>query len=108
VSGGGRRVGHRRAAGLLVALTAVSGLILSQEFGARADDETITALPIRTFMSARVGERVQGLVWRGGIEMQSQTDTFGGLSGLGFTAPDGAPGDGLGPRQLRFRTAALR
>ncbi len=33
-------------------------------------------------------ERVQGLVWRGGIEMQSQSDTFGGLSGLGFTGPD--------------------
>ncbi len=89
MSVGGRRIGHRRAAGLLVVLTAASGLILAQEFGARADDETIAALPIRTFMSARVGERVQGLVWRGGIEMQSQTDTFGGLSGLGFTAADG-------------------
>ena len=40
-------------------------------------------------MSAAVGQQVQGLIWRGGMEMQSQTDTFGGLSGLGFTGPDG-------------------
>lgn len=56
---------------------------------ATAEDLTITSLPITRFMSARVGEPVQGLIWRGGIEMQSQIDTFGGLSGLGFTGPDG-------------------
>jgi hypothetical protein len=32
---------------------------------------------------------VQGLIWRGGLELQSAVDTFGGLSGLGFTGPDG-------------------
>ena len=89
MSGGGRSVAHSRVVGLLVALTAVSGLILAAGRGVRADDETITAIPIRTFMSAAIGQRVQGVIWRGGIEMQSQTDTFGGLSGLGFTGPDG-------------------
>ena len=64
-------------------MLAVAGL------GARADEETVTAVPLSSFMSAGIGQRVQGLVWRGGIEMQSQTDTFGGLSGLGFTGPDG-------------------
>ena len=49
---------------------------------------TVTSVQIGTFMGAAVGEPVQGLVWRGGIEMQSPTDTFGGLSGLGFTGPD--------------------
>ena len=50
--------------------------------------ETITAVPISTFMGAEVGQAVEGLIWRGGIEMQSPSDTFGGLSGLGFTGPD--------------------
>jgi hypothetical protein len=56
---------------------------------ASAEDLTITSLPITRFLSAGIGERVQGLIWRGGLEMQSQVDTFGGLSGLGFTGPDG-------------------
>src|SRR5690606_19151293 len=59
----------------------VSSLVTER---AAAEDLTITSLPIARFMSAKVGEQVQGLVWRGGIEMQSQIDTFGGLSGLGF------------------------
>ena len=64
-------------------------MLAAAGLGARADDETVTSVPIGSFMSAGIGQRVQGLVWRGGIEMQSQTDTFGGLSGLGFTGPDG-------------------
>lgn len=84
-----RRVSPGLGAGVLVFLSAVSGLILFAALGARADDETVASIPIQSFMSAGIGQRVQGLIWRGGIEMQSQTDTFGGLSGLGFTGPDG-------------------
>jgi hypothetical protein len=45
-------------------------------------------VPISTFLSAAIGEPVQGLIWRGGLELQATVDTFGGLSGLGFTGPD--------------------
>lgn len=79
---------QRRAAQLLgAALLILGAATVASTFvnhRAEADDLTITSLPITRFMSARVGEPVQGLVWRGGIEMQSQIDTFGGLSGLGF------------------------
>ena len=40
-------------------------------------------------MDAGVGEPVQGLIWRGGLELTAPADTFGGLSGLGFTGTDG-------------------
>jgi hypothetical protein len=82
----------RRAPKFLGAVLLIlsAGFAVSTTLGLRAaaDDLTVTSLPIHQFMSANVGERVQGLVWRGGIEMQSQIDTFGGLSGLGFIGPD--------------------
>lgn len=49
---------------------------------------TVTSNQVTTFMGAEIGQPVQGLVWRGGIDMQSPSDMFGGLSGLGFTGPD--------------------
>lgn len=64
-------------------------MLAAAGLGARADEETVTSVLISNFMSSGIGQRVQGVIWRGGIEMQSQTDTFGGLSGLGFTGPDG-------------------
>lgn len=83
-----RRASRLAGAALLIASAGVA-LLAAAGLGARADEETVTAVPISAFMSSGIGQRVQGLVWRGGIEMQSQTDTFGGLSGLGFTGPDG-------------------
>lgn len=71
---------------LILSVTAVASSIVSQR--AAAEDLTITSLPIARFMSANVGDPVQGLIWRGGLEMQSQIDTFGGLSGLGFLGAD--------------------
>jgi len=82
-----RRASRLAGAALLV-VSACAALFGTAVISARAEGETVTALPIDTFMSADVGQRVQSLVWRGGIEMQSQSDTFGGLSGLGFTGPD--------------------
>src|SRR5690606_35740692 len=58
-------------------------------YAAQAESETVNALPIATFMGAGIGGRVQGLVWRGGLELRGSTDAFGGLSGLGFTSDDG-------------------
>lgn len=79
------------AAGLLVAggLAAIVLTSSMQPFVAHAEDAAVSANQIATFMGVSVGGRVQGLVWRGGIEMNGGTDTFGGLSGLGFVGADG-------------------
>ena len=79
------------AAGLLVAGgVAALGVAVSLEPRlARAEDATINAAQINVFMGAEAGERVQGLVWRGGLEMRGPSDTFGGLSGLGFVSAQG-------------------
>jgi hypothetical protein len=79
------------AAGLLVSggLAAILLLATLRPDVASARDETVTSLPITTFMGRAVGEPIQKLVWRGGLELQSSSDAFGGLSGLGFLGPDG-------------------
>src|SRR3954464_11726506 len=64
----------------IVAMAALSG-------AAFADDATVTAVQLTSFQNAAIGQPAQGLIFRGGIEMRSATDTFGGLSGIGFTAP---------------------
>jgi len=84
----GRRVSRLLGAALLV-MSGGAAMVAAASLGALGEDLTITSLPISTFMSARIGQPVQGLIWRGGIEMQSQADTFGGLSGIGFTGLDG-------------------
>ena len=74
------------AAGLL-AVSSVAALVLVaslQPLAVRAEDETVNAVRIDTFMGASVGARVQGLVWHGGLELHSASDAFGGLSGIGF------------------------
>jgi len=83
-----RRAPRLLGAALLI-LSAGVAISTFASLRATAEDLTITSLPITRFMSANVGEPVQGLIWQGGLEMQSQIDTFGGLSGLGYTGPDG-------------------
>jgi hypothetical protein len=56
---------------------------------ALADDATVTAVQLSSFQGVDVGQQTQGLIFRGGLEMRSATDTFGGLSAIGFTGPDG-------------------
>jgi len=76
------------AAGVLATGAGCLSLAVLAQSDPEAAQETITAVQITTFMGAAVGQPVQGLIWRGGIEMQSPSDAFGGLSGLGFTGPD--------------------
>jgi hypothetical protein len=83
-----RRASRLAGAGLLI-ISACATLLGAAALGVRAEEQTVTAVPINSFLGAGIGERVQRLVWRGGIDVQSQADTFGGLSGLGFTGPDG-------------------
>src|SRR5690606_35778758 len=46
------------------------------------------ASPITQFKDAGIDQQVDQLVFRGGIALVSQDDTFGGLSGLAMTGPD--------------------
>lgn len=66
---------------------AAAALLLASP--ALADDVTVTATPITSFQNAGLDQPVQGLIFRGGIEMRSAVDTFGGLSAIGFTSQDG-------------------
>ena len=56
---------------------------------ALADDATVNAVQINRFANVGVGQATQGLVFEGGLELRSAADTFGGLSGIGFTNADG-------------------
>ena len=51
---------------------------------------TVSAVPITTFKDAALDGAVDKLIFRGGIALVSQEDTFGGLSGLAITGPSQA------------------
>lgn len=74
------------AAGLLAASALGAMLLLTSldPHRALAQDEIVSANRIETFLGANAGDRVQGLVWHGGLQLQSSSDAFGGLSGIGF------------------------
>lgn len=72
-----------RPLAVALVLAALAGPALAQ-----TAEETITTTEIDTFQGAAVGEKVGKLIWRGGLAMSSQSDTFGGLSGLGFVSED--------------------
>ncbi|KFC66051.1 Hypothetical protein precursor [Devosia sp. LC5] len=55
---------------------------------ATAAEVTVSAVQITRFKESALDQKVDKLIWRGGIAMVSQEDTFGGLSGLTFTGPD--------------------
>lgn len=55
---------------------------------AQGEEITVTSVPVTKFKSAALGEQVEGVIWRGGILMQSESEKFGGLSGLAFTTPE--------------------
>ena len=68
-------------------LAALTALLLATS--ASAEEATINAVPITSFQNAAIGEPTQRLIFRGGLQLSSVTDTFGGLSGIGFTSADG-------------------
>jgi hypothetical protein len=76
-------------------MTARAGLALALVLAAAcgagpvlAVDVTVTARQVARFSGAAVGERVGGLVWRGGLVLDAASDQFGGLSSITFTGPD--------------------
>ncbi len=72
-----------------LAATAAAAAFLATPSVLAVEDVTVNAIPITSFQNAPVGGVVQGLVFRGGLQLTSVHDTFGGLSGIGFTGPDG-------------------
>ncbi|WDR01412.1 esterase-like activity of phytase family protein [Devosia algicola] len=64
----------------------LSAVLLLATTPVAATELTISAAQIDRFKGAAIGERVDNLIWRGGISMVSQNDTFGGLSGMAFTS----------------------
>lgn len=71
----------RWAAALAILLSAVA-------FPAGAVDATVAAAQVTRFKGVGLDQSVQGLVFRGGLTLQSQDDTFGGLSSVTVTGPD--------------------
>lgn len=70
-------------------LAAAGVAVLMTAAGSTAYDATVTAVQLPRFQNVGVGERTQGLIYRGGLQLHSATDTFGGLSAIGFVGTDG-------------------
>jgi hypothetical protein len=70
----------RQFAAITAALLATSAL---------GEEATVNAVRLDSFQNAKVGEATQGLIFRGGLQLSSVTDTFGGLSAIGFIGAEG-------------------
>ncbi len=70
---------------------AVAGLLLVASLGSRviADEIAVAATPVTSFAGVEIGGRTGDLIWRGGLALESPSDVFGGLSGIGFVGGDG-------------------
>jgi hypothetical protein len=55
---------------------------------AAAVEATVSAAPVTHFKGAELDQPVDGLVFRGGLTLQSPDDTFGGLSSLTVTGAE--------------------
>ena len=53
---------------------------------ARGVDETITTVQLTRFNGVEIGGAVGDLIWRGGLQLNSPSDDFGGLSGAPLRA----------------------
>ncbi|MBN9348201.1 MAG: esterase-like activity of phytase family protein [Devosia sp.] len=69
-------------------LLAIAATLLATS-SALGEDATVNAVQLQSFFGAGVGQQVQGLVYRGGLQLNSATDTFGGLSAIGFVGSEG-------------------
>ncbi len=69
-------------------LAAFAATLLALAVPAGAVEATVSAAQITRFKGAEVGQRVDGLIFRGGLTLQSPDDTFGGLSGVAQTGAE--------------------
>ena len=67
---------------------AIAAAVLAGSSPAAAVEVTVSASPISQFKDSLVDQPADRLVFRGGIALVSQEDTFGGLSSLTMTGPD--------------------
>ena len=70
-------------------LAALAAIALAQSLPAGAVEVTVSAAPITRFKEAGLDEPVDKLIFRGGVALVAQDDTFGGLSGITSTNRDG-------------------
>jgi hypothetical protein len=66
----------------------ILGVVLVGTLPAMSAEVTVSATPVVQFKQAGLDQQVDGLVFRGGIALVSQDDTFGGLSSLTMIGPD--------------------
>ncbi len=69
-------------------IAALVGSLVAPMAVVLANPLTVGAVQVTQFAGADIGEQVGALIWRGGIVMASQDDSFGGLSGMAFTGED--------------------
>ncbi len=67
---------------------AIVAAALAGSLPAAAVEVTVSASPITQFGDSHIDEPAGSLIFRGGIALVSQDDTFGGLSSLTMTGPD--------------------
>ena len=67
---------------------AIIAAMLAGSLPAVAVEVSVSASPVTQFKESGIDQQVDGLVFRGGIALVSQDDTFGGLSSLAMTGPD--------------------
>jgi hypothetical protein len=70
-------------------LALLTALLLGASLPASAVEVTVSAAPITRFKDVGLDQPVDRLIFRGGISLVAQDDTFGGLSGLTSTNSDG-------------------
>ncbi|MEX1181379.1 MAG: esterase-like activity of phytase family protein [Cucumibacter sp.] len=70
-------------------LTLALALTMLTAMPVPAAEIEIVSRPIASFGGAAVGEPVEKLIWRGGLELSSTDPDFGGLSDLAFTGAEG-------------------
>lgn len=73
---------------MMLRAAALGLLLVSTIVPARAVDVTVTAAPVTRFKGAELDQQVDGLIFRGGMTLQSPDDTFGGLSSVTQTGPE--------------------
>ena len=67
---------------------AIVAAVLAGSLPAAAVDVTVSASPVTQFGDSQIDQPAGSLIFRGGIALVSQDDTFGGLSSLTMTGAD--------------------
>jgi hypothetical protein len=77
-----------RARALALAAVLSTGYVPLAAPGVSAQEFTIEATIIDSFKGQQPGGEVDGLIWRGGLELNTNNADFGGLSDLSFISMD--------------------